>query len=134
MRTPDCSKCGRFNLRLHLVHETIQFDKQLPLILSSPEMLAEAFTLAVSNSKAVLCFVTVFAQVIQADVPKIEQAFFLVLTYCAISIASLSTYARLAAILHERLMTHARYRGFRIVSGSVLLGFAAELAREISWP
>lgn len=91
----------------------------------------ESFMLAVSNPKAVLFYVAIFPQVIQADQPAWPQAMALVLTYCAISLASLTTYAAIAGILRTRLLTQARYRGFRVVSGALLLGFAGKLAKEI---
>lgn len=94
-------------------------------------LVIESFTLAVSNPKAVLFYVAIFPQVIQADQAATPQALILVSTYCTISLASLTTYAAMAGLLRARLLTQARYRGFRVLSGAVLLGFAGKLAKEV---
>jgi threonine/homoserine/homoserine lactone efflux protein len=98
---------------------------------SATALFLEAFTLAVSNPKAVLFFVAIFPQVIQPGLSAAPQAVVLVSTYSAISLASLTTYAALAGLLRARLLTQPRYRGFRVLSGIVLLGFAGKLAKEV---
>lgn len=120
-------------LRLIIKKETLDLGSASSTIPTVPTrtLVLEAFTLAVSNPKAVLFYVAIFPQVIQADHPSGPQALILVSTYCAISLASLTTYAALAGLLRARLLTQARYRGFRVLSGLVLLGFAGKLAREV---
>ena len=61
-------------------------------------------------------------------VPPWPQSALLVLTYCGLSILSLSTYALLAEKVRERFLTQARYDIFRVCSGLVLIGFAVKLA------
>ncbi len=118
-------------LRLIFVTETLKLDESEGPQVRAVTLLVEGFTLAVSNPKAVLFFVAIFPQVISANAPIAPQAAVLVATYCAISLASLSTYAALAAMLRSRLLTPTRYRAFRLLSGIVLLGFAGKLAREV---
>jgi threonine/homoserine/homoserine lactone efflux protein len=102
-----------------------------PPIVPTKTLLIESFTLAVSNPKAVLFYVAIFPQVIQTHQPALPQAVALVLTYCAISLASLTTYAAMAGLLRTRFLTQSRYRGFRVISGLVLIGFAGKLAKEV---
>ena len=90
----------------------------------------EAFTLAVSNPKAVLFFVAIFPQVMDASHPVAWQSVILVATFCCISILSLLSYSSLAALLRHRFITQSRYRIFRTASGLLLLGFAGKLARQ----
>lgn len=120
-------------LRLIFVRETLDLGQSAsaPPSVSTRTLFLEAFTLAVSNPKAVLFYVAIFPQVIQPDAPAGPQALVLVSTYCAISLASLTTYAALAGVLRARLLTQSRYRGFRILSGMLLLGFAGKLAKEV---
>lgn len=120
-------------LRLILVRETLDLAPSASArpSVSTTGLFLEAFTLAVSNPKAVLFFVATFPQVIQADLSVAPQALVLVSTYSAISFASLTTYAALAELLRARLLTQSRYRGFRVFSGIVLLGFAGNLAKEV---
>ncbi|WP_424978490.1 LysE family translocator [Leisingera sp. S232] len=88
----------------------------------------EAFLLAITNPKALLFYLALFPQVLDPNRPLWPQSTFLVLTYCGLSILSLSTYAQLAEKLRERFLTQARYDVFRACSGLVLIGFALKLA------
>lgn len=120
-------------VRLIFVRETLDLGPSTSArpSVSTSALFLEAFTLAVSNPKAVLFYVAIFPQVIRPDLPTAPQALVLVATYCAISLASLTTYAALAGLLRARLLTQARYRGFRVLSGFVLLGFAGKLAQDV---
>jgi threonine/homoserine/homoserine lactone efflux protein len=120
-------------LRLIFVRETLDLGPSTSArpSVSATALFLEAFTLAVSNPKAVLFFVAIFPQVIQPGLSAAPQAVVLVSTYSAISLASLTTYAALAGLLRARLLTQPRYRGFRVLSGIVLLGFAGKLAKEV---
>jgi len=120
-------------LRLIIKKETLDLGAASSTIPTVPTrtLVLESFTLAVSNPKAVLFYVAIFPQVIQADHPAAPQALVLVTTYCAISLVSLTTYAALAGLLRARLLTQSRYHGFRVLSGLVLLGFAGKLAKEV---
>lgn len=120
-------------LRLIFVRETLDLGPSTSArpSVSTTALFLEAFTLAVSNPKAVLFFVAIFPQVIQPGLSAAPQAVVLVSTYSAISLASLTTYAALAGLLRARLLTQSRYRGFRVLSGIVLLGFAGKLAKEV---
>lgn len=91
----------------------------------------EAFLLAVINPKALLFYLALFPQVLDPDGALWPQSSLLVLTYCALSILSLSTYALLAEKLRARFLTQARYDRFRMCSGLVLLAFAAKLALHV---
>lgn len=116
-------------LRLILVRETLDLSGQVADV-PIRTLVAEAFTLTVSNPKAVLFYVAIFPQVIRPDSTAGPQAAVLVATYCAISLMSLTTYAALTSALRTRFLTPARYRAFRVTSGFILLGFAGKLARE----
>lgn len=88
----------------------------------------EAFLLAVTNPKALLFYLALFPQILDPSRPLWSQSTMLVLTYCGLSILSLSTYALLAVKVRGRFLTQARYDVFRVCSGLVLIGFAMKLA------
>lgn len=88
----------------------------------------EAFFLAVTNPKALLFYLALFPQVLDPSRSLWPQSTLLVLTYCALSILSLGTYALLAEKVRERFLTQVRYDVFRVCSGVVLIGFALKLA------
>lgn len=117
-------------LKLILKKEEIDLGEGTTVQVSGSALLGEAFLLAATNPKAVLFYVALFPQVMNPDSPILPQATIMILTYCAISIVSLSSYSTLASFLRVRFITQARYRAFRVVSGAVLLGFAGKLARE----
>jgi threonine/homoserine/homoserine lactone efflux protein len=91
----------------------------------------EAFTLAATNPKAILFFVAIFPQVMDASRPIWLQSTIMIATFCTISIASLLSYSGIAAFLRSRFLTQTRYRVFRVTSGFLLLAFAGKLAREV---
>lgn len=91
----------------------------------------EAFLLAVTNPKALLFYLALFPQVLDPNIALWPQSTVLVLTYCALSILSLSTYALAAEKVRTRFLTQERYDRFRMCSGIVLLGFAAKLALHV---
>lgn len=111
--------------RIALGHRTVP--SVAPLLL-----FREAFFLAVANPKALLFYLALFPQVLDSDRELWPQSIALVLTYCTLSILSLSTYALLAQKLRTDFLTQSRYDFFRIGSGLVLLGFAAHIAFQVS--
>lgn len=87
----------------------------------------EAFLLATTNPKALLFYMALFPQVLNPAERLAPQAAILVLTYCGLSILSLSAYCALAHILRTRFITRIRYQRFRWGAGVILLAFAAKM-------
>ncbi len=87
----------------------------------------EAFLLAVTNPKALLFYMALFPQVLEPARGMALQTSILIVTYCGLSILSLSTYSALAHILRNWFMTPVRYTRFRQLSGLILIGFAIKL-------
>jgi threonine/homoserine/homoserine lactone efflux protein len=123
---------GGLGLKLMIRREPIALGKGLVELVPPRLLFREAFLLAVSNPKALLFYLALFPQVLDPDRTLWPQSAVLVLTYCGLSILSLSTYALLADKVRERHLTQARYDAFRVCSGLVLLGFAAMLAVQVS--
>ncbi|MXN67116.1 LysE family transporter [Stappia sp. GBMRC 2046] len=116
-------------LKLLFKREKIDLSMAAPDSSASPlRLFVEAFLLAVMNPKAVLFFVAVFPQFMRPDQAFLPQISVFVLTYCALSICSLTTYAFAASALRTRFLTQARYDVFRKLSGLLLLGIAGRLA------
>ncbi|WP_282092809.1 LysE family translocator [Epibacterium ulvae] len=87
----------------------------------------EAFLLAATNPKALLFYMALLPQFLNPERGLASQASTLILTYCGLSILSLTTYSALAHVFRSRFMTQARYDKFRQISGVILMGFAAKL-------
>jgi homoserine/homoserine lactone efflux protein len=120
-------------LKLILVREELDLgdgDCETPRVPASV-LFVEAFTLAMTNPKAILFFVAIFPQVMDSARPIWLQSAIMVTTFCAISILSLMSYSTLASLLRSRFITQKRYRTFRLFSGFLLLAFAGKLAREV---
>ncbi len=114
-------------LKLIFTKETLSMNAQTDGSVRAKALFSEAFLLAASNPKALLFYLALFPQVLDAERGLAPQAGILILTYCGLSILSLSTYSALAQVLRTWFMTQARYDRFRQISGVVLLGFAAKL-------
>ncbi len=91
----------------------------------------EAFSLAVTNPKALLFYLAVLPQAVEREVPIAPQIAILVLTYCVFSILSLSAYASVAHLARAHLLTSIRFQVFRRICGALLLIFAARLLRDL---
>ncbi len=111
-------------LKLIFKREPIVLGPSIPHHIQAQHLFREAFLLAVTNPKALLFYLALFPQVLDTTRPLWQQSTLLVLTYCALSILSLSSYALLAHKVRERFLTQARYDIFRIFSGLLLMGFA----------
>lgn len=114
-------------IKLICRHEQMVLDAKNTTPVRPATLFREALLLASTNPKALLFYVALFPQVIDLKQAVAPQASLLVLTYCTLSILSLSTYASLAQIVRGRFMTQTRYDRFRRISGIVLLWFAATL-------
>ncbi|EFO33553.1 amino acid transporter LysE [Roseibium sp. TrichSKD4] len=119
---------GGLGLKLIIKRDHIAFGKGLIQQVPPRLLFREAFLLAVTNPKALLFYLALFPQVLDPSQPLWSQSTMLVLTYCGLSILSLSTYALLAEKIRGRFLTQARYDVFRVCSGLVLIGFALNLA------
>lgn len=117
-------------LRLMSRSETLLLDEAGAAAVSGATLFREAVLLAATNPKALLFYMALFPQVLEEGRGVAGQAGLLILTYCALSILSLGSYAALAGLLRKRIMTQARYDGFRRVSGVVLIGFALAMWLE----
>ncbi len=120
-------------LKLIIQREEIDLGEDGAEVPSVPSKLLflEAFTLAATNPKAILFFVAIFPQVMDASRPIWLQSTIMIATFCTISIGSLLSYSTLAALLRQRFITQKRYRIFRLCSGFLLLTFAGKLARQV---
>ncbi|GGF00776.1 LysE family translocator [Stappia taiwanensis] len=107
--------------------EVLALDEAPQSPVGAKALFMEAFLLAATNPKALLFYMALFPQTLDPQLELVPQASILVLTYCALSVASLSTYSALAHMLRNRFMTQTRYNRFRQLSGVVLLGFAGKL-------
>ncbi len=119
---------GGLGLKLIIKREHIDLGSGLIQRVPPWLLFREAFLLAVTNPKALLFYLALFPQILDPSRPLWPQSALLVLTYCGLSILSLSTYALLAEKVRERFLTQARYDIFRVCSGLVLIGFAVKLA------
>ena len=122
---------GWLGLKLIFRTERIETNAEPAADIPGHVLFAEAFLLAVTNPKAILFYVALFPQVLNPQDAVLPQALVLVLTYCGISILSLSSYSALAVALRSRFITQERYRLFRIVSGVTLLGLTLRLVRDM---
>jgi threonine/homoserine/homoserine lactone efflux protein len=122
---------GGLGLKLIIKREPIAQGKGLVQRVSPQLLFREAFLLAVTNPKALLFYLALFPQILDPARVLWSQTTVFVLTYCGLSILSLSTYALLAQRVRERFLTQARYDVFRILSGFLLLGFALALAVQL---
>lgn len=118
---------GFLGLKLIFKRELISFGTTSVSSFPAHHLFREAFFLAVTNPKALLFYLALFPQVLDPEGTLWTQSFFLVITYCGLSILSLSTYAATASYIRDRFLTQARYDVFRIVSGLTLLAFSVLL-------
>ena len=121
---------GGLGLKLMIKCEPIALGKGVVQFVPPRLLFSEAFLLAVTNPKALWFFLALFPQVLDPTRSLWPQSTMLVLTYCGLSVLSLSTYALLADKVRERFLTQTRYDAYRICSGLVLLGFAVMLAAQ----
>lgn len=90
-------------------------------------LFVEAFTLAISNPKALLFYVAMLPQGIAATGSFSAQAAVLVASYCVLSILSLTGYASFAQVLRGKGLTQRGHDRFRRLCGALLIGFALKL-------
>jgi len=114
-------------LKLLIRKETLSLNSQTDATVSARALFFEAFLLAATNPKALLFYMALFPQILNPEQGLASQASILILTYCGLSILSLTTYSTLAHIFRSRFMTQVRYDRFRQISGIILIGFAAKL-------
>ncbi|UTS79680.1 LysE family translocator [Phaeobacter piscinae] len=113
--------------RLLIRTETLSLHSQTDASVPACTLFFEAFLLAATNPKALLFYMALFPQILEPERGMASQASILILTYCGLSILSLTTYSALAHAFRSRFMTPARYNRFRQGSGVLLIGFAAKL-------
>ncbi|NVO56231.1 LysE family translocator [Rhodobacteraceae bacterium B1Z28] len=119
-------------VRLLIKKEFLSLNNSADVSVGARKLFSEAFLLAATNPKALLFYMALFPQVLDPERGLALQAGVLILTYCGLSILSLSTYSALAHLLRTRFMRQARYDTFRQVSGVVLVGFAIKLLVELT--
>lgn len=117
-------------VKLVLKREPIALGTDTVRHVSPLHLFREALVLAATNPKALLFFLAIFPQTLDPARSGTAQATLLVVTYCALSILSLSGYALLAEKLRKTVLTQARYDRFRAISGLILIAFAAKLALQ----
>ncbi|MEM9358691.1 MAG: LysE family translocator [Pseudomonadota bacterium] len=118
-------------VKLLIRRETLSLDSQAAAAVPARTLLAEAFLLAATNPKALLFYMALFPQVLNPEQALASQIAILILTYCGLSILSLTIYSALAHVFRSRFMTQMRYDGFRQISGFILLAFSAKLLLDI---
>ncbi|UWR78395.1 LysE family translocator [Phaeobacter inhibens] len=114
-------------VKLMIRRETLSLNSQADAAVPARALFSEAFLLAATNPKALLFYMALFPQVLNPEQALASQAGILILTYCGLSILSLTTYSALAHVFRSRFMTQKRYDGFRQISGVILIAFAAKL-------
>ena len=114
-------------VKLLIRKETLSLNSKTDEAVPARALFSEAFLLAASNPKALLFYMALFPQILNPERSLVSQAGFLILTYCGLSILSLTTYSALAHIFRSRFMTQTRYDRFRQISGIILIGFSAKL-------
>lgn len=118
-------------VKLLIRKETLSLNSQADVTVPARALFSEAFLLAATNPKALLFYMALFPQILNPERGLASQASILILTYCGLSILSLSTYSVLAHVFRSRFMTQARYDRFRKISGVILLGFATKLLLNV---
>ncbi len=118
-------------VKLLIRQEPLSLSAGADMSVSGGKLFLEAFLLAATNPKALLFYMALFPQVLETERRLPTQITILVLTYCGLSILSLSTYTALAHLFRTRFMTQARYDRFRKFSGVILLSFAAKLYSDL---
>ncbi|MEX3010460.1 LysE family translocator [Hoeflea sp. TYP-13] len=114
-------------LRFILKNEAIEPTGNLTPGVSGKFLFGEAFLLAFSNPKAILYFTALLPQFVNPARLLAPQMAIMLLTCCAISVASQTVYSTLASLLRTHLHTPNRFFVFRAVSGFILLAFAGKL-------
>ncbi|WP_166418160.1 LysE family translocator [Cochlodiniinecator piscidefendens] len=114
-------------IKLLIKKEPLSSNSSADVSIRAKKLFSEAFLLAATNPKALLFYMALFPQTLDQERSILLQASVMILTYCGLSILSLSTYSVLADFLRTQLMTQERYDKFRQVSGMVLILFAIKL-------
>lgn len=114
-------------VKLLIRKETLSLSSRRDTTVPAKYLFSEAFILAATNPKALLFYMAIFPQILEPERGFPSQVSILILTYCGLSILSLSTYSILAHVFRSRFMTQARYDRFRQISGVILIGFATKL-------
>lgn len=94
-------------VKLLIRKEALFLHSQTDAAISARALFFEAFLLAATNPKALLFYMALFPQILDSERGLALQASILILTYCGLSILSLTTYSTLAHIFRSRLMTQA---------------------------
>lgn len=118
-------------IKLLTKREKLSFGKAVDETIGAGSLFSEAFLLAVTNPKALLFYMALFPQVLDTERDLALQTGALIVTYCGLSIVSLSTYSTLANLFRAQFVTQAIYDRFRQVSGVILVGFAIKLLVEL---
>jgi len=113
--------------KLLIRKEILSLNSQNEATVPVRTLFLEAFLLAATNPKALLFYMALFPQILNPERGLAPQASILILTYCGLSILSLTTYSTLAHLFRSRFMTQTRYDRFRQISGVILIGFAIKL-------
>lgn len=116
-----------FGVKLLIRKETLSLNSQTDVAVPARALFFEAFLLAATNPKALLFYMALLPQFLNPERGLASQASILILTYCGLSILSLTTYSALAHVFRSRFMTQTRFDRFRQISGVILMGFAAKL-------
>ncbi len=114
-------------VKLLIRKETLSLNSITDAAVPARALFSEAFLLAATNPKALLFYMALFPQILDPEKGLASQAGILILTYCGMSILSLSTYSALAHVFRRRFVTQSKYDRFRQISGVILIGFAAKL-------
>ncbi|WP_409525213.1 LysE family translocator [Nitrincola sp. MINF-07-Sa-05] len=104
-------------------------DKAAPhaLTKSNAKLWLEAYTVGVSNPKAVAFYTALFPQFINLDQAVLPQFILLALTFALCSFSALCFYALAAQGVRKHLMKENVLRTFHRVTGGVFVGFGISL-------
>ena len=100
----------------------------IPDNISSQKLFLQAFTVAISNPKAIVFLTALFPQFINIEGTLIPQFSLLIVTLMSFSFFFLMSYALLAQRIKSWLNRSERIKNFNRASGSIFIGFGLLLA------
>jgi homoserine/homoserine lactone efflux protein len=100
----------------------------IPDAISSQKLFLQAFTVAISNPKAIVFLTALFPQFIHIEGTLIPQFSLLIVTLMSFSFFFLMSYALLAQRIKSWLNRSEKIKTFNRASGSIFIGFGLLLA------
>jgi homoserine/homoserine lactone efflux protein len=93
----------------------------------SSSFFRHGFLMSMSNMNAVLFFMAIFPQFIDADAPMAPQVALLYVTFCTCWLVAFMSYATLGALIREYVRNSSATRWLHLLSGTVYFAAAGML-------